>query len=96
MKLCRQLAVPSVVIPALCALLAGCASPQPADTGDDLLGTLEFRDYEVHVFAGGRYTIETQGRILATRITREELQTRFPNIHDDIETLYAKGWAGLE
>ncbi|UCG32185.1 MAG: hypothetical protein JSU68_11020 [Phycisphaerales bacterium] len=96
MTFCRQLAVPGLVVLGLCGLLAGCVSPRPADTGGDLLGTLEFRDYEVHVFAGGQYTIETHGRTLATRITREELQARFPDMYDDIETLYAKGWAGLE
>ena len=92
----QQITLASLVALGLCGLLVGCAGPRPADTGDVLLGTLEFRDHEVHVFAGQRYTVEAQGQILAARITREELQSRFPEIHRDIETLYAQGWAGLD
>ena len=87
--LLRHLTTPLCLVAlGICTLLPGC--------GDVLLGTIEFRDYEVEVFAGPLYTVEVHGEDLARRITREELQTRFPEIYQDIETLYAQGWAGLD
>ena len=95
--LLRHLTTPlSLVAFGIGMLLPGCAEPRTDEAGDVLLGTLEFRDYEVDIFAGPLYTVEVRGKNLASRITREELKTRFPEIHQDIENLYAEGWAGLD
>jgi hypothetical protein len=55
--------------------------------------TLQFRNYHITVSAGERgslYTVkETDGKLLADRLTAQELQTRLPDVHRFVKEAFA-------
>ena len=63
-----------------------------------LIGTLRGREYVIRIYAGARYTVrDAAGRTLAEFVTKKELQASLPDIHRDLERMFAQGgsWAGL-
>ncbi len=77
-------------------LPATASVPKPFPV--DLIGTLRGREYVIRIFAGPRYTVrDAAGRTLAEFVTMKELQVLLPDIHRDLERMFAQGesWAGL-
>lgn len=72
------------------------------ESGEAVIGHLETRDQVISITTGPDgplYTIRSdEGEEIATHLTKEELATRFPDLHEKIEKSMAdpKIWAGIE
>ena len=65
-----------------------------------LIASLRSRDHQIAIHAspaGPLYTIRTaSGEVVASRLTEDELAAREPGVFDDIRSLIAELWAGLD
>ena len=90
-----------VVIGVASALFCSCASdPAPGSSSREdpllpVIGHLELRDHLVTILSstnGPVYTITTKdGRSVAVQLGMNELQARFPDLHERIKTSVAAG-----
>lgn len=89
---------------ALAAFLSACSdappSPDATEPGESAaVGILKSRGHEVLLHStpeGSRYSLRGEdGAIVARELTREELAEAFPEIHEELKSLWAGNEAGI-
>lgn len=80
-----------------CALIfTGCKKPEPESPSADAapaVGVLKTTSYEITLHsteAGPLYSVrDHDGKELATKVTKEDLAANYPDIHEELKSLWA-------